>query len=116
MLAKGMYMRINSTTPSSVSKLPQTSPQVSFQSVLASKQKTAIADLKNDLKKVSMDLNAGKITKEQASQLFVNLVTEKRNEFNLSASSMKKVQMAVGDLVSQDPVFVSKLQNELKRI
>lgn len=112
-------MRIDPSTQSrlttlSNSKAPAASKQ--FKNILASKQSSAVSELKNDLRQVSVDLKSGKITGEQATKQFVDLVVQKRNELNLSADSLKKIQSAVGDLVSQDPAFVSKLQNELKRI
>ena len=112
-------MRIDPSTQSALSSVstPKLSaPKTQFNQVLASKQAGAVADLKQDLKQVSLDLKSGKITGEQASQQFVNLVVEKRNQYNLTAANLQKVQHAVGDLVSQDPAFASKLQNELKRI
>lgn len=112
-------MRIDPSTQSqlsSVSVASVSNPKAQFNQVLASKQTTVVSDLKKDLKQVSLDLKSGKITQEQASKQFVNVVVEKRNQFNLTPASIQKIQNAVGELVSQDPTFVSKLQNELKRI
>ncbi|MEI6805908.1 MAG: hypothetical protein WCK49_05315 [Myxococcaceae bacterium] len=112
-------MRIDPSSQSQLTALSNPKTSVAgkqFQNILASKQSSAVSALKNDLKQVSIDLKSGKITGEQASKQFVDLVVQKRNELNLSPDSLKKIQSAVGDLVSQDPAFVSKLQNELKRI
>ncbi|MES2504554.1 MAG: hypothetical protein V4534_06715 [Myxococcota bacterium] len=112
-------MRINSNVPSlptATGSVSGAAPKTSFQNVLAGGQSKSISSLKNDLKDVARELKAGKITEEQATKQFVDLVIAKRNELNLSPDSMKKIQTAVGDLVSGDQAFVSKLQNELKRI
>ena len=112
-------MRIDHTSQSHLSSVshpkgPRSSTQ--FQNILASKQSAVVSDLKKDLKQVSLDFKSGKITGEQASQQFVDLVVQKRNELKLSPDSLQKIQASIGDLVSQDPAFVSKLQNELKKI
>ena len=112
-------MRIAPSTQSQFSTLSNIQGPASnkaFQNILASKQASAVSELKKDLKQVSLDLKSGKITGEQASKQFVGLVVEKRNEFNLTPASLQKIEHAIGDLVSQDPAFVSKLQTELKRI
>ncbi len=112
-------MRIDPSTQSRLSSLSHpkgANPSHQFQNILASKQSAAVSELKKDLHQVSIDLKSGKITGEQATQQFVDLVVQKRNELNLTPDSIKKIQTAVGDLVSQDPAFVSKLQSELKRI
>jgi hypothetical protein len=112
-------MRIAPSTQSQFSSLSNTQSATSgqsFQNILASKQASAVSELKKDLKQVSLELKSGKITGEEASKQFVSLVIQKRNELNLSQDSMKKIEHAIGDLVSQDPVFVSKLQTELKKI
>lgn len=112
-------MRIAPSTQSQFSTFSNVQGPASnkaFQNILASKQASAISELKKDLKQVSLDLKSGKITGEEATKQFASLVIQKRNEFNLTPASMQKIQHAIGDLVSQDPVFVSKLQTELKRI
>ena len=112
-------MRIDPSTqsaPSSVSTPNLSKSKTQFNQVLASKQAEAIVDLKKDLKQVSLDLRSGKITNEQASQQFVNLVIEKKHEFNLSQADLLKVQNAIGDQVNQNPNFVSNLQNALRKI
>jgi hypothetical protein len=112
-------MRIAPSTQSQFAPLSNAQPTTSgqsFQNILASKQASAVSELKKDLKQVSLDLKSGKITGEEATKQFTHLVIQKRNEFNLTPASIQKIQHAVGDLVSQDPAFVSKLQTELKRI
>ncbi|MBH1989419.1 MAG: hypothetical protein I8H75_06110 [Myxococcaceae bacterium] len=72
--------------------------------------------LKEDLQKLSQELKSGKISAEEASKQFVDLVIAKKNEFGLNAKDMKRVQSAVSEIVSQDPLFSIKLEKELKRI
>lgn len=112
-------MRIDLSTQSQLSSLSNktaTPPQTQFNQVLASKQTTVISELKQDLKQVSLNLKSGKITEEQASKQFVNLVVEKGNKFNLTPENLQKIQNAVGDVVGDNPGFLSKLQNGLRRI
>lgn len=112
-------MRIAPSTQSHFSPLSNTQGAASgkpFQNILTSKQSAVVSELKKDLKQVSLDLKSGKITGEEASKQFAGLVIQKRNEFNLTPASIQKIQRAVGDLVAGDPAFVSKLQNELKKI
>jgi hypothetical protein len=111
-----MNMRINPNVQSQLSSLsePKTlGSKNTFHNILTSRQNSALNDLKTDLKQVSQDLRTGKISDEQASQQFVNLVLSKRNELNLSQQSLAKVQSAIGDLVSQDPNFMARLQKAL---
>lgn len=110
-------MRINPNVqsqfyPSSESKSLGSS-KTDFQSVLSSKQASPLKDLQSELKQVSLDLKSGKISDEQASRQFVNLVISKRAELGLSEQNLAKVQSAIGDLVSQDPNFMANLRKAL---
>jgi hypothetical protein len=112
-----MNMRINPNAqsqfyPPSESKALG-STKTAFQNVLASKQADTLKELQSDLKQVSQDLKTGKISDEQASRQFVNLVISKRSELGLSQQNLAKVESAIGDLVSQDPNFMANLRKAL---
>lgn len=64
---------------------------------------------------LAADLEAGKATKEEASRRFVGLVIEERfgQQKGKGAKTMEEV---VGEMVENDPQFVTRLQSQLKRL
>jgi hypothetical protein len=67
------------------------------------------------LAELAADIEAGKATKEEASRRFVGLVIEERfgQQKGKGAKTMEDV---VGEMVENDPQFVSRLQSQLKRL
>jgi hypothetical protein len=71
-----------------------------------------------ELAELAAALEAGKATKEEASRQFVKLVLKRK--FGRDGKKRGKgddmMEETVSDLVESDPQFVSRLQNQLKRI
>lgn len=72
--------------------------------------------LLEELAGLADDLNSGKSSKEETTRKFAGLVIRER--FGEQSDTKGGVQMeeAIGDLVEDDPVFVSRLQSQLKKI
>ena len=70
-----------------------------------------------ELELLAADLEGGEATKEEASRRFVGLVIKDRFGKNAAESKGGQVMSAeIGDLVEDDPQFVSRLQQQLKKI
>src|SRR5688572_5190692 len=69
-----------------------------------------------ELAELAAALEAGKATKEEASRRFVNLVIKRKFGGNKRGKGQDKLEEAIGDIVEDNPEFVSKLQSQLKRI
>ena|SRR3989338_6111960 len=96
---------------------PKTNPsKTQFSQVLAAQQNTALSDLKQDLKRISQDLQSGKISQEEASKNFTCLVVEKRNQLGLTPEQINNIQNTLAELMSTDPSFGPKLTRELKKL
>ena len=68
-----------------------------------------------ELAQLAAELEAGKATKEEASRRFVGLVI-RRKFGKQQGGGAEKMEEAVGDMIEDDPHFVSRLQSQLKRI
>ena len=64
---------------------------------------------------LAADLEAGTATKEEASRRFVGLVVEERFG-QQNGKGAKTMEDVVGEMVENDPQFVSRLQSQLKRL
>jgi polyhydroxyalkanoate synthesis regulator phasin len=94
---------------------------VEFSSVLSSSaaQKSApaekVAQLMEGLQAIANDVKQGKMSKEEAGRQFVSSVI-RQTHLKSYVKDIKKMESAVADAIEQDPIFVSKLETQLKKI
>lgn len=69
-----------------------------------------------ELADLAAALEAGKATKEEASRRFVGLVIKQRFGKQKQGKGQDQMEEAVTEMVEEDPQFVSRLQQQLKRI
>jgi hypothetical protein len=72
--------------------------------------------LLEELSELAKDLENGKATKEEASRRFALMVIRDRFGDPARTKGGQNMTEAIGDLVESDPNFVSRLQDQLKKL
>ena len=72
--------------------------------------------LMEELTELAEEVEAGKSSKEEASRAFVGMVIKDRFGPQSKTKGNEQMEDSVGDMVEDDPSFVSRLQAQLKKI
>jgi hypothetical protein len=72
--------------------------------------------LLEELSELAKDLENGKATKEEASRRFALMVIRDRFGDPARTKGGQNMTEAIGDLVENDPNFVARLQDQLKKL
>jgi hypothetical protein len=72
--------------------------------------------LMDELIGLADEMKSGKATKEETSRKFAGLVIRDRFGEQGDSKGGARMEETIGDLVEDDPVFVSRLQTQLKKI
>lgn len=72
--------------------------------------------LMDELVGLAADLDTGKASKEEATRKFAGMVIRERFGDQSKSKGGAKMEETIGDMVEDDPVFVSRLQTQLKKI
>ena len=75
-----------------------------------------IADLMGELTLLAQDVKAGKLTPEEMSRSFAQIVMEKRIDLSAFSKNGVQIKNVVATLIEQDPHFAAQLEAQLKKI
>lgn len=71
--------------------------------------------LLDELTGLAKDVKDGKATKEEATRKFVSLVVREKMK-GAKGQGLKAMEESISEMCEADPVFVSRLQNELTKL